>query len=220
MNICPEEFPEDRIHDPKRQAELMVFCELQASETPGVAFYEARAGIDGREVDYAIWLEDIARTGLQVKGGRYRVDRGIWYLITPGGEGRKPSPAKQSWRSSIQLHDYLQERLPAGRNPFVIPMLVFPDMLPDANIEAWSIHAGVSVLFGTENLVERLIGAVATWRVNYPPSGDVTAEEVELLMPGTMRVAAGIPEALYLHTDKVVFQNVQTVNIYITSDKA
>ena len=76
------------------------------------------------------------------------------------------------------------------------------------------------MLFGTETLVERLIGAVATWRGNYPPSEDVTAEEVELLMPGTMRVAAGILEALDLHTDKVVFQNVQTVNIYITSDKA
>ena len=59
MNVYPEDFPEDRIHDPKRQAELTVFRELQASGTPGVALYEARAGIDGREVDYAIWLEDI-----------------------------------------------------------------------------------------------------------------------------------------------------------------
>ncbi len=59
-------------------------------------------------------------------------------------------------------------------------MLVFPDMLPDANIEAWSFQAGVRVLFGTENLVERLIEVVATCRVNYPPSGDEIAEEVEL----------------------------------------
>ena len=39
-------------------------------------------------------------------------------------------------------------------------------------------------------------------------------------MPGTMRLASGIPEALDLHADNAVFQNVQTVNIYITSDKA
>ena len=184
MNIYPEEFPEDRIHDPKRQAELTVFRELQASETPGVAFYEARAGIDGREVDYAIWLEDIARTGLQVKGDAtaWTVASGISLPREVGGAS--PARPSRAGRSSIQLHDYLQERLPAGRNPFVIPMLVFPDMLPDANIEAWSIQAGVRVLFGTENLVEHLVEAVATCRVNYPPSGYETAEEVELLMPG------------------------------------
>ena len=94
MNIYSEESPEDRTHDPKRQAELTVFRELQASETPGVALLEARAGIDGREVDYAIWLEDIARTGLQVKG-----DATAWTVasgISLPREVRGASPARPS----------------------------------------------------------------------------------------------------------------------------
>ena len=214
MNIHPEEFPEDQIHDPKRQAELAVFRELQASERAGVALYEARAGIDGREVDYAIWLEDFARIGLQVKGGHYRVDRGIWYLTTPDGEERKPSPAKQSWQSSLQLHDYLQERLPAGRNPFVIPILVFPDMDPDADIEAWSVQAGVRVLFGTENLVERLLEVAATCTVYFPPSGEEIAEEVDLLVPGVMPEDAGNAEVPDLQTRQVVIQHAAVVNFY------
>ena len=211
MNVYPEDFPQDRIHDPKRQAELTVFRELQASATPGVALYEARAGNNGREVDYAIWLEDIARIGLQVKGGSYR---GIWHLITPEGEERKPSPAKQSWRSSLQLHDYLQKRLSAGRNPFVVPILLFSGMGPEANIEAWSVQAGVRVLFGTENLVERLIEMVATCTVYSPPSWGEIAEEVELLMPGVMPENAGNAEVLEFQARQVVIQHAAVVNIY------
>ena len=44
MNVYPEDFPDNRINDPRRQAELAVFRVLQASDTPGVALYEARAG--------------------------------------------------------------------------------------------------------------------------------------------------------------------------------
>ena len=64
------------------------------------------------------------------------------------------------------------------------------------------------------------LDTVATCRVNYPPSEDETAEEVEMLVSGMMRVAPGIPEALDLHADNAVFQNVQTVNFYITLVKA
>ena len=212
MNIYSEEFPEDRIHDPKRQAELTVFRELQASETPGVALFEARAGIDGREVDYAIWLEDIARTGLQVKG-----DATAWTVasgISLPREVRGASPARPSragGRPYSSTTD-LQERRPAGI-PSSSPCWSSRTYCPTPTSRPGSTQAGVSVLFGTENLVERLIEAVATCRVNYPPSGDETAEEVELLVPGTMRVALGIPEALDLHADNAVFQNVQTVII-------
>ena len=94
MNMHPEEIPEDRIHDPRRQAELTVFRELQVSETPGVALYEARGGIDGREVDYAIWLEDYARIGLQVKGDA-TVSTAASGTSSPRME-RSASPARQS----------------------------------------------------------------------------------------------------------------------------
>lgn len=220
MNIYPESFPEERIQDPRRQAELAVFRQLQVSDTPGVALYEARGGAEGREMDFAIWLEDIARVGLQVKCGRYRVDRGTWYLNTPDGEERKPSPAKQSWESSLQLHHYLRERLPAGRNPFVVPILTFPDMEPCENIEVWSVQAGVRVMFGSETLVERLIEVLSTCRVYSPPTAEEVTEEVDLLVPGTMSAAAGTRETLDLQTRQVVIQSAQVVNIYTTRDQA
>ena len=106
MNVYPE-FPENRRHDPKRQAELTVYLELPASGIAGEAIYEARPSRSCREVDFAIWIEDVARIAMQVKGGQYRIDRGSWYLATPDGEDKKPTPAKQTWDTALQLHDFL-----------------------------------------------------------------------------------------------------------------
>ena len=177
MNVYPE-FPENRINDPRRQAELAIYLGLQAADVIGKAIYEARPDRSRREVDFAIWLQDVARIALQVKGGRYRTDQGSWYLTTPNGEEKKPTPAKQAWDAALQEH------INGNRNPFVLPVLVFPDMEPDADIEAWGAQAGIHVLFGPERLVERLVELAATARVYFPPTAEEIAEEVELVMPG------------------------------------
>ena len=64
MEIHPE-FPENRLNDPKRQAELAVYLELQAAEAAGEAIYEARPNRSCKEVDFAIWLQDVARIAMQ-----------------------------------------------------------------------------------------------------------------------------------------------------------
>ena len=213
MNVYPE-FPENRRHDPKRQAGLTVYLELQASGIAGEAIYEARPSRSCREVDFAIWIEDIARIAMQVKGGQNRIDRGSWYPATPDGENKKPTPAKQTWDAALQLHDFLQERIDNGRNPFVVPVLFFPDMEPDAGIEAWSAQAGIRVLFGSERLVERLVELAQTARVYFPPTAEEIAEEVELVMPG---VADPAPAAMDLQARQVVIQHADVVNVYTTA---
>ena len=67
MEIRPT-FPQHRLHDPKRQAELAVYRDLEASALPGVALYGPRPGPNGREMDFAVWLKGIARVVLEVKG--------------------------------------------------------------------------------------------------------------------------------------------------------
>ena len=78
----------------------------------------------------------------------FLIERGSWYLATPTGEEKASMPAKQCWDAALQLHDFLQERINGSRNPFVLPVLVFPDMAPDADIEAWAAQAGVHLLLG------------------------------------------------------------------------
>ena len=68
MIVTPE-FPEHRLQDPRRQAEWRVYQEIAGSQAPGRALYEMRAGLHAPQLDFGIWLQDVAHYGLQVKGG-------------------------------------------------------------------------------------------------------------------------------------------------------
>ena len=84
----------------------------------------------------------------------------------------------------MKLHDFLKARVADGRNPFMVPVLLLPDMEPDADIEAWADHTNVHVVFGTDDLVERLVDLAPHAQVLYPPTAEEIAEEVALVMPG------------------------------------
>ena len=79
MIVTPE-FPEHRLQDPKRQAEWRVYQEIAGSQAPGRALYEMRAGLHVPQLDFGIWLQDVAHYGLQVKGGETATEGGEWRL--------------------------------------------------------------------------------------------------------------------------------------------
>ena len=112
-------FPEYRTRDPKRLAELAVYRELEATDAPGTAIYEAKVNRNTPEVDFAIWIEGAARYAMQVKGGIHWPHGGSWYLSTPRGEVRKPTPLSQLWDSTMRLHDCLQGTTREGQEPLL-----------------------------------------------------------------------------------------------------
>ena len=67
MIVTPE-FPEHRLQDPTRQAEWRVYQEIAGSQAPGRALYEMRAGLYVPQLDFGIWLQDVAYYGLQCEG--------------------------------------------------------------------------------------------------------------------------------------------------------
>ena len=220
MNVYPE-FPEHRLKDPKRRAELAIYLELQRSDAPGVAIYEARPNYQCKELDYFVPLTGVGRFGIQIKGGDNRTEKGDWYLATRGGEERKDSPLKQAWDSTMALHDFLQKRVKHGNTPFIVPVIIFPDMDPDEGIEACAMRAGVRVLFGADNLVERLVEMAKTCNFYFPPTAEEVAEELELLMPGMGAVpskapAAKAPAAMDFQARQVIIQHASVVNVYTT----
>ena len=120
------EFPEHRRTDPKRRAEMQVYDQLAGSDAPGAAIYEIRANRDAPEVDFAVWIEDVARFGIQVKGGRYTVEGRTWFLHTNGQREAMQDPVKVTWDAAMSIRDALWAR---GRyKVFVVPVLVFPDV--------------------------------------------------------------------------------------------
>ena len=216
------EFPEHRLKDPKRQAELAVYQQLEDSDAEGVALYEARPNARCKELDFGIWLTGVGRYGMQVKGGNYRTDKGAWRLITHGGEEHKGSPLKQAWDSTMGLHDHLQKKIAGSRNPVIVPVIVFPDMEPDEDIEAWAMQAGVRVLFGADDLVARLVELADTCNFFFPPTAEEVAEEVDLVMPGLGNPKpAKMPSpktTLDMQAQHLNIQNAGVVNVYITGE--
>ena len=69
MNIQPQ-FPPPRRQDPKRNSEAVVYDQLARNHHPGQALYELKALPEAPALDFCAWLEDRARFGVQVKGGR------------------------------------------------------------------------------------------------------------------------------------------------------
>ena len=180
MDIHPE-FPAHRLADPQRRGELAVYRALEASDANGIVLYEARPP-GCREVDFAIWLLDCARISacisMEVKAGAYRIVRERWHLDGPNGEQEVSTPARQTWDAAMKLHDFLDEGVHDGRNPYILPVLLFCDMEPDPDIEAWAEQATVYVRFGMERMVENLVALAADAPVHHPPTAEEIAQEV------------------------------------------
>ena len=206
MLVKPK-FPSHRLNDPKRQAELAVYRELEASTTPGVVLYEPRFDPYSRGLDFAGWLRDIGRYGLEVKGGHHSVEGATWWLSTPAGQQEIDCPALQAWDGAMR--DRIARK--KGKGPFVIAVLVFPDMAPNVSVREALTDSAVHAIFGVEDLTGQLSRLT---HVDHPPSADDILREVALVECATPEPETPEMSEMGLHSGQVVIQHVDTVNVY------
>ena len=216
------EFPEHRRADPRRQAEMEVYDQLAGSDAPGAAIYEIRANRDAPEVDFAVWIEDVARFGIQVKGGRYTVEGGKWFLYADGERNPMQDPVKLTWDAAMSIRAALWTK---GRyKVYMVSVLLFPDMPePDPQIQEWADNCKVNPLWGSENLVQRLTEVQDVEGIYSPPTARHIEAEVAVLMPGLAEELPGAaaegppaadPPAMGLTARQVVIQHAGVVNVY------
>ena len=174
-------FPPHRRQEPMRLAELTTYNELANSDREGRALYELKTSRGVPELDFTVMLEGYAVYGLQVKGGQHRLHRAQWQVITADGPQSIPDPMAITWDSAMQIRATAKRLL--RRNVFVVAVLVFPDMEPDPDIEMRALNDRVHVLFGSDNLVERLIDLLSEEEIFNPPTSWQVDELAEALMP-------------------------------------
>ena len=215
MEIRPT-FPEHRLHDPKRQAELAVYRDLEASALPGVAVYSSSIGPAFPEIDFAVWLTEVGRFAIEVKGGQYSLDKGNWLLAGPGGRLAKPNPLMQAYDAGMSLRNAIGERLSHRRKPYVVCVTLFADMERDEEIEACTEGGQAKVLWGAEDVAGRLAGQAGEVGINYPPTALAAEEESSLLIPGLdcQPPAMALPAGLGLDARQVIIQHVEHLHIY------
>ena len=192
--LTQPEFLAHRRRDPLRLAELQAYTAFMNSDRAGRVLYEVKTSRNVPELDFAVLLEDIAIYGVQVKGGQHVITRGQWQRITDDGPVTIPCPMKVTWDAALQIREAVKRRL--GRKVFVVAVLVFPDMEPYPDIELRAENDRVKVLFGTHDLVERLVDLVADEEIFSPPTAWLVDEIAEVLMPFLANGGDDEPELL------------------------
>ena len=176
MRMYPREFPSGRRRKPKRRAERQIYEALANSNRRGFVYYEWRRGHECIELDFAVWIEGLGRFALQVKGGRYLLIDGDWYLKTKDSlQLIRSCPLDEAKLGALDLHDDIAECAGPTYNPYILPVLSFPDMTkPDEDIENLAKRKGVYVAWGVENLLADLERIVR----NRSVSGQLTVERI------------------------------------------
>ena len=215
MKIQPE-FPPHRRQDPRRGAEAGVYDQLARSGHPGHVLYELKATPEAPELDFVIWLQDRGRFGLQVKGGQYSVDGTVWTLHTIRGTEHVPCPLTQTWDAAVAVRDAVYRVL--GFKVFIIPVLLLPDTPHDPTIKKWARQSRVRVLFGADDLVDRLLELAGRTEVKHPPTADHIMNEVDavtdhLIVP--QQGGASRETVQEFTTRQVLIQHVDTVHIHV-----
>ena len=166
MRMYPRQFPSGRRRKPKRRAEHRVYETLANTDSRGFVYYEWRRGYERIELDFGVWIENLGRFAPQVKGGRYRLIDGELRLRTRDGvRPVKSCPLDEAKLGALDRHDAVKEMAATQYNPFVLPVLVFPDMEPDAAIESLAKRPGVYVIWGVRDLLPDLEEIVRSLRV-------------------------------------------------------
>ena len=214
-----------------RQAEARVFDEINGSRLPGFAYYEWQRDHNSPQLDYALWLLNVGRFGMEVKGGHYFLEKGKWYLKTDNGPQKK-CPLRKTWDATMSLHDELVDVL--DHEAFFIAVLVFPDMEPDQDIIDRAERSNVHVLWGTDGLMDRLEQIAAAREVYNPPDEEDIESEVAAVTdaqvlyeppldePPRHDEAPLAPEVepesrMEVTAGSITIQHVDTLNVYTVS---
>ena len=88
------EFPQNRVRDPKRHAEWRTYRSLDETLREGPIIYEVKVNERAPEVDFFIIIQDEAVVCLQVKGGHYRINNRRPAPRNRRGARVRPRPSK------------------------------------------------------------------------------------------------------------------------------
>ena len=125
-----------------------------------------------------------------MKGGRYLLIDGEWYLKTRDGvQPIAASPLDEVWLAAPDLHDDIGELAETAYNPFVIPVLVFPDMEPDEAIRKLARRKGVHLVWRTDDLMADLMAIVRRRGVPASLTMERIGREVYAVTDGLIQLA-------------------------------
>ncbi len=152
---------------PLRTVELKAMAQFKARDRGGTALW--RPGVTGNvpSPDCVTLIHKIGRFAICFLSGDYDVEDGSWYHRADDGEVVSvEDPLESAWQAAMAVRDDIIRDFDFGA--FVLPVAVFADMEPDETVLDMKGDRGVKVLWGLDDLVERVIRQLpkSKWRSN------------------------------------------------------
>ena len=202
---------------PLTLAEQEAYRQFEASDRAGRALFHPWVAGGAATPHCLGFFEGICRFGVMFLDGYYSVENGQWYHRENEDDVPVPvgNPLEEAWQRAMVVKAQLREELDIGA--FFIPVVVFTDMTPDDDILDEVRNRKVRVLWGLDDLVERLIELPERDDLYPRLNGQFIAREIEVLSREAPRKAPA-PEqmALDLGGGSLVLQRAETVNIYLS----
>lgn len=141
---------------PLSSAERNAMAQFEASDRGGATVWRPRVSGNRTSPHCVVVARKIGRFAIVFLPGKYGMEDGIWYRRgADGGDIKVADPLETVWEAGMAARDEIHR--PINFSGFVVPVAVFTDMDPDETILEQRGSPGVKVLWGLDDLVERVI---------------------------------------------------------------
>ena len=141
---------------PLSSAERNAMAQFEASDRGGAAVWRPYVSGNRTSPHCVVVARKIGRFAIFFLPGKYGMEGDNWYHR--GADGRDievADPLETVWEGGMAARDEIHRNFNFGG--FVVPVAVFTDMDPDETILEQRGSPGVKVLWGLDDLVERVI---------------------------------------------------------------
>ena len=205
-------------NNPLSQAELKASQQFEASSQAGQVLFHPQVAAGQPAPDCIALFEGVGRFGITILEDRYTVEGGQWFRRQADG-ARSPmdNPLERVWQAAKAIRTELKQQL--GISTYVIAVAWFPDMDEDDDIFDEADGRSVRLLFGQADPAQQLASFPGDEELQTHLSRRFIKREMEVLSPAPAVETpppAGEPQSLNERTGALTFQQVDTVNIYVT----
>ena len=205
-------------NNPLSPAEMAACQQFEASTQAGQVLFHPRVAAGQPEPNCVALFDEVGRFGVTILEGDCTVEGGQWFRRQADG-ARLPidNPLERAWQAAKSVREELNRALDIST--FVIPVAWFPDMDEDDEIMDEASGRSVRVFFGQADLAQRLVDLPKEYELQNHLSRRYIQREVKVLSRDPAvdtQTPAGEPQSVNGRTGALTFQQVDTVNIFVT----
>ena len=195
----------------------MEFCnQLEQSDRSGQALQEPMVAPESPTPQWLVSFPEVGRFAVTFLEGHWSVENGRWSRGADDVSTLVDNPLETAWQSATAVRTELKEQLELGC--YVISMVVFTDMEPDAAILEAAQGRSVRVLWGANGLVERLANLPEERELQSHLCDRYIVQEMAVLRRQPERAGPAPEQApLEVGDGHLVIQHVDVVNVYVSA---